>query len=70
MLLFTGNGKENYMIDKEPQKAIIFFGETGSGKSTLINTMVNHIFDVDWADDFRLMGIDLMEEERNTNMVQ
>ena len=36
-----------------PEKTVILVGATGIGKSTLINRMINHIFDVKCHDEFR-----------------
>ncbi|XP_064106886.1 uncharacterized protein LOC135215862 [Macrobrachium nipponense] len=43
-----GNGK-----DAMPEKVIMLVGSTGSGKTTLINGLINHIFAVNWDDNFR-----------------
>ncbi|XP_033725305.1 uncharacterized protein LOC117315267 [Pecten maximus] len=49
--------------DRLQEKTIMMIGATGSGKSTLIDGMVNHLLGVKWADDFRFKIIDLMTEE-------
>ena len=36
------------------EKVVLLIGATGSGKSTLVDAMFNHILGVTWEDDFRL----------------
>ncbi|KAJ7322295.1 hypothetical protein JRQ81_018582, partial [Phrynocephalus forsythii] len=43
-------GEENKRV---PNKVIMVMGATGSGKTTLINGMVNYILGVQWRDPFR-----------------
>ena len=38
-------------------------GQTGAGKSTLIDAMINYILDVAWEEDVRFKVIDLTEGE-------
>ncbi|WAR30914.1 hypothetical protein MAR_033456, partial [Mya arenaria] len=45
------------------EKTIILIGETGTGKSTLVDGLVNYILDVKWGDAFRYTIKDLEEEE-------
>ena len=39
---------------ESPEKVVMLFGVTGSGKSTLINAMFNYIVGIKWEDNFRL----------------
>jgi predicted GTPase len=41
-------------INKNRRKTILVVGPTGSGKTTFINALLNHMVGVRWEDDFRL----------------
>ena len=45
----TRNKAQNFS-----DKVLLIVGATGAGKTTLINGMVNYIFDIKWDDKFRL----------------
>jgi len=49
---------------KAESKTIMLMGATGSGKTTLINSMVNYILGVEWDDPFRFV---LIKEEGNSS---
>ncbi|XP_051781755.1 uncharacterized protein LOC114644948 isoform X10 [Erpetoichthys calabaricus] len=51
----------------KPSKTIMVLGATGSGKSTLINGMVNFILGVQWGDDFRFK---LIHEETSRSQAE
>jgi septin family protein len=53
-------GEPSYLAlaGKRRQRTILMLGATGSGKSTLINAMVNYVLGVEWDDDFRFKLID------------
>ncbi|XP_062285548.1 uncharacterized protein LOC133991095 [Scomber scombrus] len=55
------DGCQRYNFGKEnmrQNRTIMLFGATGSGKSTLINGMINYIAGVEWKDDFRFKLVD------------
>jgi GTP-binding protein EngB required for normal cell division len=53
-------GEPSYLAlaGKRRQRTILVLGATGSGKSTLIDAMVNYMLGVEWNDDFRFKLID------------
>ena len=50
-----------------PEKVIMVVGATGSGKTTLINGMVNYVLGVNWKDEFRFK---LIADEGQTNQAK
>ncbi|XP_041804289.1 uncharacterized protein LOC121614482 isoform X2 [Chelmon rostratus] len=55
------DGCRRYNLGKESMRqnrTIMLLGATGSGKSTLINGMINYIVGVEWKDNFRFKLID------------
>ncbi|RXM91133.1 Stonustoxin subunit alpha [Acipenser ruthenus] len=48
-------------------KTILILGEAGSGKTTLINGMINYILGVEWGDDFRFK---LIHEETSKTQAE
>ncbi|XP_030635198.1 uncharacterized protein LOC115816381 [Chanos chanos] len=58
--------------DKE-NKVILILGETGTGKTTLVNTMVNHILGVKWEDkiwfEITEEGDENLAQSRTTSVI-
>ncbi|KAK1879630.1 Stonustoxin subunit alpha [Dissostichus eleginoides] len=55
------DGCRRYNFGEESMRrnrTIMLFGATGSGKSTLINGLINYIVGVEWKDDFRFKLVD------------
>ncbi|XP_062903550.1 uncharacterized protein LOC134346166 [Mobula hypostoma] len=52
---------------KQTMKTIMVLGATGSGKTTLINGMINYILGVEWEDNFRYM---LIHEETGKSQAE
>ncbi|XP_067326545.1 uncharacterized protein [Anolis sagrei] len=57
-------GEENPRV---PNKVIMIMGATGSGKTTLINGMINYIMGIQWEDEFRFK---LIHEETHRSQAE
>ncbi len=54
---FTFGRADGHQNGRMQHKTILVMGATGSGKTTLINGMINYIFNVQWEDTFRFQLI-------------
>ncbi|XP_046463270.1 uncharacterized protein LOC124209368 [Daphnia pulex] len=46
------------ILPERTRKTILLMGATGSGKTTMINAMINYILGVEWDDPFRFILVD------------
>ena len=49
------------------EKTIMLVGATGSGKSTLVDGIINYIMGVNYEDPFRFTMVVLEDEEKKTS---
>uniref|UniRef100_A0A8C9Z2B8 AIG1-type G domain-containing protein n=1 Tax=Sander lucioperca TaxID=283035 RepID=A0A8C9Z2B8_SANLU len=64
------SGCRRFSFGKESTRqnhTIMLFGVTGSGKSTLINAMINYIVGVKWKDNFRFK---LLDEDQSRSQAE
>ena len=52
-----------------PEKVMMVVGSTGSGKTTTVNAMINHVLGVQWKDDFRLKMIDELSSNQGAGTI-
>ena len=53
----------------QKEKTILLVGATGTGKSTLVDGIINYVTGISWNDPYRFTLIDLEKEEKNKNQV-
>lgn len=51
-------GEPNPALIDIPRKTILLIGATGSGKTTMVNAIINYILGVNWDDPFRFILVD------------
>ena len=50
---------------RESERTIMLVGATGTGKSTLVDGIVNYVLGVNFDDTFRFTLVDLESEEKS-----
>ena len=55
-------------LNKCNHRTILFVGDSSSGKTSLINSMANYVFDVKSNDPFRFQLIDQQESQKKVNV--
>lgn len=60
--IFIVSGTPPGYVDHE--RTIMLVGATGTGKSTLVDGLVNYTLGVNWIDSFRFTVLDLEVEEK------
>lgn len=63
----TNNALKGEPKEELEEKTIMLVGATGSGKSTLVDGIVNYVTGVSFDDPFRFTIVQLEEEEQNTD---
>lgn len=66
--LILGRPKDRDCDEKE--KTIMLVGATGSGKSTLVDGIVNYVMGVSFEDPFRFTMVTLEDEEKKNDANQ
>ena len=51
-------------LQGETEKTIMLVGATGTGKSTLVDGIINYVMGVSFKDPYRFTLVDLEEEEK------
>eukprot|EP01084_Bolivina_argentea_P070732 128623_1 len=63
-------GDQEFDMNNKNNKTIIFIGESGVGKTTVINSMCNYLYNVKYNDTFRYKLIYEIENEENKTQSQ
>ena len=69
-LNYVGLGSSNMKKSSRIEKTVMLLGLTGSGKTTLIDSLINYMFDVRYEDAHRLRLVQMTKDEMAKNNQQ